>query len=171
MRRRKPALILLPFSVIRPFNTYGPRQSARAVIPTIITQVISGKRQINLGSLHPTRDLTYVKDTIEGFIAAAESVKSIGEVINIGSNFEISVRDLVKLVARIVNVEIEIENERERERPKKSEVERLLADNKKAKELLKWAPKYTLEEGLKETVEWFGDEKNLRLYKPNIYNV
>jgi dTDP-glucose 4,6-dehydratase len=161
----------LPVAVVRPFNTYGPRQSARAVIPTVITQIISGKNQVKLGSLHPTRDLTYVKDTVEGFIAAAQSEKSIGQIINIGSNSQISIEDLAKLVAKIANVDIEIEYERERKRPKKSEVERLWADNKKAKELLGWSPTYTLEEGLKETFEWFSDSENIRSYKPDIYNL
>ena len=159
----------LPVTIIRPFNTYGPRQSARAVIPTIITQILSGKRKIKLGSLHPTRDLTYVKDTVEGFIKVAESGKSTGKIINIGSNFEISVGNVAKLIANLMNAEIELEKERQRERPKKSEVERLWADNSKAKELLGWSPRYTLEEGLKETIKWF--KTNLHLYKPGIYNV
>lgn len=159
----------LPLAIIRPFNTYGPRQSARAVIPTIITQILSGKRKIKTGSLHPTRDLTYVKDTVESFIAVAESEKSIGEVINIGMNFEISIGDLGKLISKLMNVEIEMEVEKERQRPEKSEVERLWADNKKAKELLGWFPKYTLEKGLRETIEWF--KENLHLYKSEIYNI
>jgi len=159
----------LPIAVTRPFNTYGPRQSARAVIPAIITQILSGKRKIKLGSLHPTRDLTYIKDTVEGFIAVAESEKSIGKIINIGSKFEMSIGDLAKLIAKLLNAKIRIEKEEKRGRPEKSEVERLWADNKKAKELLGWSPKYTLEEGLKGTVEWF--KTNLHLYKPEIYNV
>lgn len=159
----------LPIATIRPFNTYGPRQSARAVIPTIITQILSGKRKIKIGSLHPTRDLTYVKDTVEGFIAVAESEKSIGEVINIGMNFEISIGDLGKLISKLMNVEIKMEVEKERQRPEKSEVERLWADTKKAKLLLGWSPKYTLEQGLEETIEWF--KGNLHLYKSEIYNV
>jgi len=159
----------LPVAIIRPFNTYGPRQSARAVIPTIITQILSGKRKIKTGSLHPTRDLTYVKDTVEGFIAVAESEKSIGEVMNIGMNFEISIGDLGKLISKLMNVQIKMEVEKERQRPEKSEVERLWADNKKAKGLLGWSPKYTLEKGLKETIEWF--KENLHLYKSEIYNI
>jgi len=162
----------LPVAIIRPFNTYGPRQSTRAVIPTIITQMLSDERKIKLGFLHPTRDLTYVKDTVDAFLKMAESKNSIGEVINIGLNSEISIGDLVKSIAKIVNVadgEIGIEIEKERERPEKSEVERLWADNKKAKDLLAWSPKYTLEQGLKETVEWF--KKNLRSYKSEVYNV
>ncbi len=159
----------LPVTIIRPFNTYGPRQSARAVIPTIITQILSGKRKIKIGSLHPTRDLTYVEDTVRGFIAVTESEKSIGEVINIGMDFEISIRDLAKLISKLMNAEIKVEIEKERQRPEKSEVERLWADTKKAKSLLEWSPKYTLKQGLKETIEWF--KVNLHLYKSEIYNV
>lgn len=159
----------LPVKIIRPFNTYGPRQSARAVIPTIINQILSRKKKIKLGSIHPTRDLTYVKDTVEGFLAVAESGKSIGEVINIGMNSEISIKNLVKLIAELMNVEIEIAIEKERLRPEKSEVERLRSDTKKAKELLGWSPKYTLESGLKETIAWL--KRNLDFYKSEIYNV
>jgi len=161
----------LPVAIIRPFNTYGPRQSARAAIPTIITQILSDKRKIKLGSLYPTRDLTYVKDTVEGFIKVAESKKSIGEIINIGSNFEISIGDLAKLAAKLMNTEIEIEKEEQRERPENSEVKRLCADNKKARELLGWSPKFTLEEGLKETIGWFSNSDNLKFYKSDIYNI
>lgn len=161
----------LPVTIIRPFNTYGPRQSARAVIPTIITQILSGKRKIRLGSLHPTRDLTYVKDTVEGFIKAGESGKSLGHVVNIGSDIEISMGDLAKLIARLMNTEIEVETDKTRQRPENSEVGRLRASNEKAKELLGWRPKYSLEDGLKETISWFNDKDNLRLYKPDIYNV
>jgi len=161
----------LPLSIIRPFNTYGPRQSARAVIPTIITQIASGKTRIKLGSISPTRDLTYVKDTVEGFIKVAESEKSIGKVINIGSNFAISIEDLAILISKLMNTKIKIEEEAQRQRPEKSEVERLCADNANAKRLLEWSPKYTLEEGLKETINWFSDQDNLRFYKLNIYNV
>lgn len=161
----------LPVSVIRPFNTYGPRQSARAVIPTIITQIKSAKKKIKIGSIHPTRDLTYVKDTVEGFIKIAEADNSVGKVINIGSHFEISVGDLTNLIAKLMSTEIEIETDERRQRPQKSEVERLWADNKKARELLGWSPKFTLEEGLKETIEWFSNPENLRFYKPDIYNI
>ena len=159
----------LPVKIVRPFNTYGPRQSARAVIPTIINQILSRKKKIKLGSIHPTRDLTYVKDMVEGFLAVAESGKSIGEVINIGMNSEISIKNLVKLIAELMNVEIEIAIEKERLRPEKSEVERLRSDTKKAKELLGWSPKYTLESGLKETIAWF--KRNMDFYKSEIYNV
>jgi len=161
----------MPVTVVRPFNTYGPRQSARAVIPAIITQILSGQRRIKLGSLYPTRDLTYVKDTVQGFIKAVESEKSTGEVINVGSSFEISIGDLAELIARVVNVEIHIMQEKERKRPENSEVERLLADTKKAKELLGWSLKYSLEEGLKETIAWFSNPENFGFYKPEIYNV
>jgi len=159
----------LPVAIVRPFNTYGPRQSARAVVPTIITQILSGKKKIKMGSLHPTRDLTYVKDTVGGFIAVAKSEKSIGKVVNFGMNFEISIGDLAKLIGKLMNVEIRTEVEEERRRPEKSEVNRLWADTKKAKSLLKWSPEYTLEQGLNETIEWF--KRNLHLYKSEIYNV
>ena len=161
----------LPVLVLRPFNTYGPRQSARAVIPTIITQILSGKKLINLGSIHPTRDLTYVNDIVEGFISGIgeTSEKAIGQVINLGSNFEISVEDLANLVARLIGITVEIQSQDRRKRPDKSEVERLWADNTKAKELLNWSPKYSLEEGLRETIGWF--EKHIQLYKSELYNV
>lgn len=159
----------LPVAIVRPFNTYGPRQSARAVIPSIIIQILSGKKRIKLGSIHPSRDLTYIKDTVKGIIAVAESDRSIGKIINIGMNLEISIKELAKLVAKIMDVEIEIEREKKRQRPEKSEVKRLLADSKRAKELLGWSPKYNLEEGLRDTIAWF--EKNLDIYKSEIYNV
>ncbi|MFM6002678.1 MAG: GDP-mannose 4,6-dehydratase, partial [Sphaerospermopsis kisseleviana] len=139
-----------PVSIIRPFNTYGPRQSARAVIPTVITQIANGTRKIKLGALHPTRDFNYVQDTVRGFIAIAESGKSIGEVINIGSNFEISIGDTVKLIAEAMGVEIEIETDEVRLRPEKSEVNRLWADNTKAKQLVGWTPLYGGREGFKQ---------------------
>lgn len=163
----------LPVVIIRPFNTYGPRQSARAIIPTIITQILAGKKKIHLGSIHPTRDLTYVKDTLRGFILAGESGsgKVAGEVINIGSNYEISVKNLAELIQDIMNSRIEIVSDIKRKRPSKSEVERLLADNRKAKELLGWKPAYVLKDGLKETIEWFKSPANLKIYKPDIYNV
>lgn len=164
-----------PVSIIRPFNTYGPRQSARAIIPTVITQIANGKRIIKLGALHPTRDFNFVKDTVCGFIAAAESDKSIGEVINIGSNFEISIGETVWLIAEIMGVEIEIETDMVRLRPEKSEVDRLWADNSKAKKMLSWEPLYAGREGfrrgLAETIAWFTNPDNLRSYKSDIYNV
>ncbi len=164
-----------PVSIIRPFNTYGPRQSARAVIPTIITQIANGKRKIELGSLHPTRDFNYIKDTVRGFIAVAESDRSIGEAINIGSNFEISIGETSELISDIMDVEIEFVTDDQRIRPDKSEVERLWADNSKARELAGWQPEYGGKEGfrrgLAETVGWFTDPENLIKYKANIYNL
>lgn len=164
-----------PVAIIRPFNTYGPRQSARAVIPTIITQLASGVRKLKLGALHPTRDFNYIKDTVRGFIAVAESEKAIGEVINIGSNYEISIADTANLIAEIMEVEIEFIQDQERIRPKNSEVERLWADNRKAKELLGWEPEYAgrdgLKRGLQETIEWFMDPLNLKGYKADRYNL
>lgn len=164
-----------PVAVIRPFNTYGPRQSARAVIPTVITQIAGGKRQIKLGAVHPTRDFSYVSDTVRGFIAVAESECSTGEVINIGSNYEISIGETVRMIAEVMGVEIEVETEEVRLRPEKSEVERLWADNSKAKNLLGWEPDYGgrdgLKRGLAETVNWFITPDNLKQYKANIYNI
>ncbi|EMI09496.1 UDP-glucose 4-epimerase [Anoxybacillus gonensis] len=164
-----------PVAIIRPFNTYGPRQSARAVIPTIITQIASGARKIKLGSLHPTRDFNYVKDTVEGFISVMNSEQAIGEVINIGSNFEVSIGETARLIAETMGVDIEIETENIRVRPEKSEVERLWADNSKAKALLGWEPKYGGKEGfkrgLRETIEWFTDKRNLLQYKADVYNI
>ena len=164
-----------PVALIRPFNTYGPRQSARAVIPTIITQLLNGKRKIKLGALSPTRDFNYVKDTVQGFISVMNSPKSIGEVINIGSNFEVSIGDTAKIIAEAMDVEIEIETDEVRLRPEKSEVNRLWADNSKAKELLGWEPKYGgrdgFKRGLKETIDWFADKENLKKYKADVYNI
>ena len=164
-----------PVVTLRPFNTYGPRQSNRAIIPTIITQIASGNNELTLGSLTPTRDLNYVKDTVSAYIAALKSEAGIGEVINIGSNYEISMRDLVFLIAKIMDVEITIRTDRDRVRPENSEVERLLASNEKAKTLLAWFPRYAgisgLEEGLIETINWFTCEENIHYYKPDLYNV
>jgi len=165
----------LPVVIARPFNTYGPRQSARAVIPTIITQIASGKRQIKLGSVSPTRDFNYVQDTVAGFIAALNSEQGLGEVVNFGSNFEISVGDTAQLIAEAMNVEIEIITDEVRLRPKNSEVDRLWADNAKAKQLFGWHPSYGGREGFKrgltETAEWFAQQDNLRGYKADIYNI
>lgn len=165
----------LPVSIIRPFNTYGPRQSARAVIPTIITQIANGEKEIKLGSISPTRDFNYVLDTVRGFLAVAESDKSIGEVINIGSNFEISVGDTVKMIAELMNADISIVGDKERERPANSEVERLWASNAKAKERTGWEPKYGGVNGMKlamkETIDWFSNSDNLKLFKSDKYNV
>ncbi|MBF0232995.1 MAG: SDR family oxidoreductase [Desulfamplus sp.] len=164
-----------PVTIVRPFNTYGPRQSARAVIPTIITQIASGKKKIKLGSLHPTRDFNYVKDTVRGFISIAESDKTIGEVINIGSNYEISIGDTLKLIAEVMNVSIDYDTDSIRVRPDNSEVERLWADNSKVKRLTNWIPVYGGMEGLKlglqETVAWFQNPTHLRKYKPGEYNI
>jgi len=162
-----------PVSVIRPFNTYGPRQSARAVIPTVITQIANGKRKLKLGALHPTRDFNFVQDTVRGFLAVAESSRSIGEVINIGSNFEVSIGETVRMIAETMGVEIEIETEAVRLRPEKSEVDRLWANNAKALELTGWAPEYAGREGMKrglaETAVWFSNPDNLRMYKSDTY--
>lgn len=160
-----------PVVVVRPFNTYGPRQSARAIIPTIITQVLAGKKEISLGSLTPTRDLNFVKDTANGFIAAAESDIAMGEVVNLGSNFEISIGDLVKKIAGIMGATIEVNRASDRIRPGKSEVGRLWADNKKAMKLFGWAPGYSLEQGLEETINWFKSEGSMQFYKPDLYNI
>ena len=164
-----------PVTIIRPFNTYGPRQSARAVIPTIITQIAQGSKTIKLGSIHPTRDFSFVKDTARAFVAALESDKVVGEVINLGSNFEVSIGDVVNLITGLMNAKIKIETDGVRKRPGKSEVERLWADNSKAKKLMKWNPAYGgkdgFQRGLTETILWFTDKQNLGFYKADAYNV
>jgi dTDP-glucose 4,6-dehydratase len=164
-----------PITIARPFNTFGPRQSARAVIPTVITQIANGERTLKLGSLHPTRDFNYVKDTVDGFIAMARSDKVLGEAVNLGSNYEISIGDTVKLIAEAMGAEIEIETEDQRLRPPKSEVERLWADNRKALELLDWAPAYAGLDGFRraigETVTWFSRPDNLAHYRHGVYNI
>jgi len=160
-----------PATVIRPFNTYGPRQSARAIIPTIISQIISKETKVRLGDVYPKRDFIYVKDTVQGFIDAAESDKSVGKVIHIGSSSEISISELANLIAKLMDSKIEIEVADERKRPKKSEVERLLADNSRARELIGWSPRYRLEDGIAETIKWFSNLDNLKFYKPDIYNI
>lgn len=165
----------LPVVVVRPFNTYGPRQSARAVIPTIISQIANGQRTIKLGAISPTRDFTYIEDTVSGFIAALTSNTGLGEVINLGSNFEVSIGETAKLIAEIMDVTVGIASDNERFRPEKSEVGRLWADNTKAKEVLGWQPKYIGREGFKRgltaTIEWFKKSENLRTYKSESYNV
>lgn len=165
----------LPVTIARPFNTYGPRQSARAVIPTVITQIAAGRRQLKLGAVHPTRDFNFVADTVAGFIAAARSDAGIGEVVNFGSNHEISIGDTVALIARIMGAEVEIVTDAQRLRPDKSEVERLCAANDKARALFDWRPAYAgrdgLERGLRETVAWFTDPRNLAAYKTDRYNI
>ncbi len=158
-----------PVTIIRPFNTYGPRQSARAIIPTIVTQILSGKTQIRLGNLTPTRDLNYVKDTANGFITVGLHEKTIGDVYNIGSGREISIGELAQKIMDLLGRHVEIVQDEQRFRPDKSEVERLLCNADKAKALTGWEPKYTLEEGLKETIEWI--QNNMQYYKPDIYNV
>lgn len=164
-----------PVSIIRPFNTYGPRQSARAVIPAIIIQIANDKRQIRLGAVHPTRDFNFVADTVAGFIAALNSDRGVGEVINIGSNFEISIGDTARTIAEVMGAEIEILTDEQRMRPEKSEVERLWASNDKARELLGWQPQYSglqgFRRGLTETVAWFSDPAHLASYKSDIYNL
>lgn len=164
-----------PVAVIRPFNTYGPRQSARAVIPTIISQLASGQTTIKLGAISPTRDFNYVKDSVEGFISVLNSPKSIGEVINVGSNYEVSIGETAEMIADIMAVNLSIETDEQRLRPDKSEVNRLWAENKKAKELIGWQPQYGskdgLRRGLEETIEWFTNPKNLAQYKADEYNI
>ncbi len=164
-----------PVSIIRPFNTYGPRQSARAVIPTIISQLANGKDTIKLGAISPTRDFNYIKDTVSGFISVMNSEKSIGEVINIGSNYEVSIGETAEMIADIMNVNLIIETDEQRLRPEKSEVNRLWAENKKAKELLGWTPQFGDKEGfrkgLEETIEWFTNPQNLAQYKADVYNI
>ena len=164
-----------PVYVLRPFNTYGPRQSARAVIPTIITQIASGQREINLGSVHPTRDFNYVADTVGGFMAALSSSRGLGEVINIGSNFEISIGDTVRTIAELMGVDIRIVTVADRLRPEKSEVDRLWADNTKALDMLGWRPAYAglagFRRGLGETIAWFSEPSHLRQYKVEINNI
>jgi len=164
-----------PVMVIRPFNTYGPRQSARAVIPTVITQIGNGKRELKLGALHPTRDFNFVADTVGGFLAALKAERGVGEVINLGSNYEISIGDTVRTIAEIMGVEFQVITDEQRLRPEKSEVDRLWASNAKAGELLDWRPAYAgldgFRRGLTETVEWFSLRENLGMYKADIYNL
>nr|MCR5399292.1 GDP-mannose 4,6-dehydratase [Lachnospiraceae bacterium] len=159
----------LPVAIVRPFNTYGPRQSARAVIPTIITQLLAGKTEIKLGSLTPTRDFNYVKDTAEGFIAIAESDKTVGEEINIATGQEISIGDLANEIISQINPAAKIVCDEDRLRPDKSEVNRLLGDNTKIRNLTNWEQKYTFSQGIAETIEWL--RHNLDKYKTDIYNL
>ncbi|MCI8514956.1 MAG: SDR family NAD(P)-dependent oxidoreductase [Lachnospiraceae bacterium] len=159
----------MPISIVRPFNTYGPRQSARAVIPTVIGQLLAGNREIKLGSLTPTRDFNYVADTVNGFKEIYESEKTVGEEINIATMQEISIGALAEEIIRQINPAARILCDEERLRPEKSEVNRLLGDNTKIKELTNWSPRYTLEQGLRETIAWM--ERNLARYKTEIYNI
>jgi NAD dependent epimerase/dehydratase len=165
----------LPVVTIRPFNTFGPRQSARAVIPTIITQIANGAKEIHLGSITPTRDFSFVNDTVSGFIAALESKLGLGEVVNLGNNFEISIQDTANLISECMGKEITLVSDEIRLRPDNSEVERLWADNSKAKKLFAWEPTYQgyegLRKGLSETIEWFTNMGNLKMYKSEIYNL
>lgn len=159
----------LPVKVVRPFNTYGPRQSARAIIPTVISQILSGKTELELGNLSPTRDLTFVKDTVAGFLEIANCPALNGEITNIGVGEEIAIGELVKLIACSMDAEVSIKTNDRRVRPEKSEVERLYCNNKKITSHTGWSPQYTLENGLKRTIEWF--KQNTQFYKPDIFNV
>ena len=161
----------LPITIARPFNTYGPRQSARAIIPTIITQIASGLKEIKVGDLSPTRDFNFVKDTVQGFIAISESEETIGKEINISSNFEISMQDTFDLIKRIMNSNIHFVTDNQRVRPEKSEVFRLWGDNSLLLELTGFKPKYDIESGLTETINWFRNIDNLKKYKATIYNI
>lgn len=161
----------IPVTIVRPFNTYGPRQSARAVIPTIISQLLSGKTSINLGALRPTRDLLFVKDTVEGFVEIAKSDKTLGEEINIATNQEISIKDLAQKIISLINPSAQIFNDDLRLRPEKSEVERLLGSNEKIKKLTNWKQSTSLDEGLSATINWFSDPNNLSRYKADVYNI
>lgn len=165
----------LPVAILRPFNTYGPRQSARAVIPTVITQALTSLRQIKLGAVTPTRDFIYVTDTTQGFIACAKADETIGNVINIGSSFEISIREVTEIILKLIESEAQIVTDGERIRPEKSEVERLWADITKAKELMGWEPTHSgidgLKRGLTKTISWFAEQDNLKQYKSQICNI
>lgn len=164
-----------PVTIIRPFNTYGPRQSARAVIPTVITQLAVGGGSIRLGSVHPTRDFSFVNDTVNGFVSAIEIERSFGEVVNLGSGFEVSIETTVQMIEEIMGVTTNVQTHKDRVRPILSEVDRLWADTSKAKEILGWQPVYGgldgFRRGLEETIEWFREPKNLARYKSDVYNV
>lgn len=164
-----------PITTIRPFNTYGPRQSARAVIPTIITQIAAGARQLKLGALHPTRDFNYVRDTVRGFVSLAECDAAIGQVVNVGSNYEVTIGETAALIAELMGREVEFVSDEQRIRPAGSEVERLWAANAKANQLAGWKPEYPgvdgLKRGLAETIDWFTQPENLRRYKAGVYNI
>ncbi|GAB1265997.1 NAD-dependent 4,6-dehydratase LegB [Aurantivibrio infirmus] len=161
----------LPVTIARPFNTYGPRQSARAVIPTIITQIANGEKEIKLGDTTPTRDFNYVEDTCRGFMSLAESSETIGRTLNIGSNFEISIGDTLNLIKDIMGSDVKFVTDKIRKRPKNSEVFRLWCDNSKLKELSGYEPTFSIEDGLRKTIDWFVRPENLKKYKSNIYNV
>ena len=161
----------LPVVIVRPFNTFGPRQSARAVIPTIITQLLSGKTEIKLGSVHPTRDLVFVKDTVAGFVEIAKSDKTIGQEINIATQSEISIGDLAQKIINIINPSAQVVCEDQRLRPAKSEVERLIGDNQKIMSLTNWKQRFTFDTGIEQTIAWFKESNNLDRYKSEIYNL
>ncbi len=161
----------LPVTIVRPFNTYGPRQSARAIIPTIISQILAGRSELHLGALSPTRDLNYVADTVAGFAAIARHESTIGEEINLASGREISMGDLAAMIGRLMGREITAVQDAERLRPGQSEVRRLLGSHRKAQELTGWQPQYTLEQGLELTISWFREGPNLGRYKADVYNV
>jgi NAD dependent epimerase/dehydratase len=161
----------LPVAIARPFNTYGPRQSARAVIPTIITQIANGMKEIKLGDTSPTRDFNYVEDTCRGFIAIAESHQTIGETVNIGSNSEISIDDTLNLIKNLMKSDVSFVTDDVRLRPKNSEVFRLFCDNSKIKKITGYSPEITINNGLQKTIDWFTEPKNLKRYKAEIYNV
>jgi NAD dependent epimerase/dehydratase len=164
-----------PVVVVRPFNTYGPRQSARAVIPSVIIQLAGGRRQIQLGAVHPTRDFTFVTDTVAGFIAALQAERVVGEVINLGSGFEISIGETARAIAEVMGTTVEVTLDEQRLRPEKSEVERLWASNEKARHLLNWSPHFTgldgFKRGLAKTIAWFKDPANLARYRAGAYNL
>lgn len=160
----------LPVTIVRPFNTYGPRQSARAIIPTVISQIASGAREIKVGDLSPTRDFNYVRDTCRGFLAIARAGNTDGEEINIATGSEVSMQETLETIARIMGADIRWTVDPARIRPSKSEVRRLLGDSTKLRQLTGWKPETTLEEGLRQTIEWFTNPDNLRMYKPDIYN-
>jgi len=159
----------LPVKIVRPFNTYGPRQSARAVIPSIITQILSGEKTVKLGNVHPTRDFTYVKDTAEAFIEISKSDKAMGEIVNVGTNKEISIKDLAQYIIELTDSSIKLGLDKDRIRPEKSEVSRLCCDNSKLTKTTGWSPKYSLKTGLIDTINWI--KQNLFKYKPNTYNI
>ncbi len=164
-----------PVSILRPFNTYGPRQSARAIIPTVISQIANNKKTISLGSLSPTRDFSYIEDTVQGFLKSMNSSKNIGQVINIGSGFEITMKDLVELISKLMKRKVIVKSDKIRVRPKKSEVERLICCNKKAKKILDWKPYKSglkgLESGLRKSIKWYQKKENLKKFKSEIFNV
>lgn len=161
----------LPVVIVRPFNTYGPRQSARAIIPTIISQIASGVNEIKLGDLTPTRDFNFVKDTCRGFVELSKCDEAIGQEVNIASNYEVSMRDTLEFIAKIMNADVKFIEDEQRIRPKNSEVFRLWGDNAKIKQLTGFSPKYNIEDGLRETISWFTEPENLKKYKANLYNV